>query len=51
MYQDLEINLNSLEFERDNLKRLVWFTKKGELKSKIDHKNEEINKSNGLHQD
>ncbi|MBD5531178.1 MAG: hypothetical protein HDQ98_03095 [Lachnospiraceae bacterium] len=33
---------NALELERDDLKGLARFTKKGELQSKIDRKNEEI---------
>ena len=33
---------NALEFERDELKGLARFTKKGELQSRIDRKNEEI---------
>lgn len=33
---------NALEFERDDLKGLARFTKKSELQSKIDCKNEEI---------
>ncbi len=33
---------NDLELERDDLKGLAKFTKKGEMQSRIDHKNEEI---------
>ena len=40
---EAEIERNALELERDDLKGLARFTKKGELQSKIDHKNEEIN--------
>ncbi|MDE7432283.1 MAG: MobA/MobL family protein, partial [Lachnospiraceae bacterium] len=39
---EAEKERNALEFERDDLKGLVRFTKKGELQSKIDRKNEEI---------
>ena len=39
---EAEKERNTLEFERDNLKGLARFTKKGELQSKIDRKNEEI---------
>ncbi|MEZ3506135.1 MAG: MobA/MobL family protein, partial [Lachnospiraceae bacterium] len=34
---------NELELERDSLKGLAKLTKKGELQSRIDRKNEEIN--------
>ena len=34
---------NALEMERDSLKGLAKLTKKGELQSRIDRKNEEIN--------
>ena len=40
---EAEKERNALELERDELKGLARFTKKGELQSKIDHKNEEIN--------
>ncbi len=40
---EAEKERNALEFERDDLKGLARFTKKGELQSKIDRKNEEIN--------
>lgn len=39
---DAERERNALELERDSLKGLVKLTKKGELQSKIDRKNEEI---------
>ncbi|MDE6312248.1 MAG: MobA/MobL family protein, partial [Lachnospiraceae bacterium] len=39
---EAEKERNALEFERDDLKGLARFTKKGELQSKIDSKNEEI---------
>lgn len=39
---EAEKERNTLEFERDDLKGLARFTKKGELQSKIDRKNEEI---------
>lgn len=39
---DAERERNALELERDSLKRLARLTKKGELQSKIDRKNEEI---------
>lgn len=39
---EAEKERNTLEFERDDLKGLTRFTKKGELQSKIDRKNEEI---------
>lgn len=39
---EAEKERNALEFERDELKELARFTKKGELQSKIDRKNEEI---------
>lgn len=39
---EAEKERNVLEFERDDLKGLARFTKKGELQSKIDRKNEEI---------
>ena len=38
----ISIPLQTLELERDSLKGLAKFTKKGELQSKIDRKNEEI---------
>ena len=40
---EAEKERNVLELERDDLKGLARFTKKGELQSKIDRKNEEIN--------
>ena len=40
---DAERERNELELERDSLKRLAKLTKKGELQSRIDRKNEEIN--------
>lgn len=40
---EAEKERNALELERDDLKGLARFTKKGELQSKIDRKNEEIN--------
>ncbi len=40
---EAEKERNSLELERDDLKGFAKFTKKGELQSKIDRKNEEIN--------
>ena len=39
---EAEKERNALEFERDELKGLARFTKKGELQSRIDRKNEEI---------
>ncbi len=39
---EAEKERNAWEFERDDLKGLVRFTKKGELQSRIDRKNEEI---------
>lgn len=39
---EAEKERNSLELERDDLKGFAKFTKKGELQSKIDRKNEEI---------
>lgn len=39
---EAEKERNTLEFERDDLKGLARFTKNGELQSKIDRKNEEI---------
>ncbi len=39
---DAERERNALELERDSLKGLAKLTKKGEIQSKIDHKNEEI---------
>ena len=39
---DAERNRNELEMEHDNLKGLAKLTKKGELQSRIDRKNEEI---------
>ncbi len=39
---DAERERNALELERDSLKGLARLTKKGELQSKIDRKNEEI---------
>ena len=39
---EAEKERNALELERDDLKGLAKFTKKGELQSKIDRKNEEI---------
>ena len=39
---DAERERNALELERDNLKGFSKLTKKGELKSRIDRKNEEI---------
>lgn len=39
---EAEKKRNILELERDDLKGLARFTKKGELQSKIDRKNEEI---------
>ena len=39
---DAERERNALELERDSLKVLARLTKKGELQSKIDRKNEEI---------
>ncbi len=39
---DAERDRNELEMERDNLKGLAKLTKKGELQSRIDRKNEEI---------
>ena len=39
---DAEVERNTLELECDSLKGLAKFTKKGELQSKIDRKNEEI---------
>ncbi|MDE7132999.1 MAG: MobA/MobL family protein [Lachnospiraceae bacterium] len=39
---EAEKERNALELERDDLKGLARFTKKGELQSKIDRKNEEI---------
>ena len=39
---EAEKERNTLELERDDLKGLARFTKKGELQSKIDRKNEEI---------
>lgn len=40
---EAEKELNALELECDDLKGLARFTKKGELQSKINRKNEEIN--------
>lgn len=40
---EAEKERNAWELERDDLKGLARFTKKGELQSKIDRKNEEIN--------
>ena len=40
---DAERERNELELERDSLKGLAKLTKKGELQSRIDRKNEEIN--------
>ena len=40
---EAEKERNTLELERNDLKGLARFTKKGELQSKIDRKNEEIN--------
>ena len=39
---DAERERNELELERDSLKRFARLTKKGELQSRIDRKNEEI---------
>ena len=39
---EAEKERNAFELERDDLKGLARFTKKGELQSKIDRKNEEI---------
>jgi len=39
---DAERERNGLELERDSLKGLAKLTKKGELQSRIDRKNEEI---------
>jgi len=39
---DAERERNELELERDSLKGFAKLTKKGELQSRIDHKNEEI---------
>ena len=39
---EAEKERNALELERDDLKGLARFTKKGELQSRIDRKNEEI---------
>ncbi len=39
---EAEKERNTLEFERDDLKGLARFSKKGELQSRIDRKNEEI---------
>lgn len=39
---EAEKERNALELERDDLKGLARFTKRGELQSKIDRKNEEI---------
>ena len=39
---DAEKERNALELKRDNLKGLARLTKKGEIQSKIDRKNEEI---------
>lgn len=39
---EAEKERNALELERDELKGIARFTKKGELQSKIDRKNEEI---------
>lgn len=39
---EAEKERNTLELERDDLKGIARFTKKGELQSKIDRKNEEI---------
>lgn len=39
---EAEKERNALELERDDLKGLARFTKKGELQSKIDRKNKEI---------
>ena len=39
---DAERERNELELERDSLKGLAKLTKKGELQSRIDRKNEEI---------
>ncbi len=39
---EAEKERNALELERDDLKGIARFTKKGELQSKIDRKNEEI---------
>ena len=39
---DAERECNELEFERDSLKGFAKFTKKGEMQSRIDRKNEEI---------
>lgn len=39
---EAEKERNALELERDELKGIAKFTKKGELQSKIDRKNEEI---------
>ncbi len=39
---DAERARNALELERDNLKGIAKLTKKGELQSRIDRKNEEI---------
>ncbi|NBI91064.1 hypothetical protein D3Z45_10920 [Lachnospiraceae bacterium] len=42
LFFEAEKERNALELERDNLKGLARFTKKGELQSRIDRKNEEI---------
>lgn len=39
---EAEKERNALELERDNLKGIARFTKKGEMQSKIDRKNDEI---------
>lgn len=39
---EAEEERNAWELERDDLKGFARFTKKGELQSRIDHKNEEI---------
>ena len=39
---ETEKERNAWELERDDLKGIARFTKKGELQSKIDRKNEEI---------
>lgn len=39
---EAEKERNALDLERDDLKGLARFTKKGELQSRIDRKNEEI---------
>ena len=42
MIFEAEKERNALELERDGLKGIARFTKKGELQSRIDRKNEEI---------